>query len=595
MLRSASSLLLVALVATSTGVAVRSADLHKHPAEALQPNSHPATHATASMKGAATVAPAPGTPAAKEAAAVHRAALTLSSLDEPSYETHTTWSGHTVHTRSPPGLAKGLDDGETQKDPKYSDPNCVSSNIFNGLVGNLASTEAGSYTASYVVFGVLIFIGVLLLVFGGYYQTTAAGIALGAVLFLGSFLLLTPLIQMDPDVNGCLAPLLVAAAFTVAMLIVMWLIACICHLLRCLLKFLVGFTLGLLTMIVLFIILEQADGGAMLNEENSLELWLYLGATVLVAVLLGVLAIYFMFLVGILLRVATGGFCLAQGVQGIIYASSSGTSGLPFWAFYVLFGGSAAIAGIFQVWQERKAAQEAEELAAMGTQTLLWRKMDVEPEEKEEKEGEEPSTESAEVLEVGEGGSQASEKTTAKRPEDGAEFPAEEDGPDARKNRVWRELKNEALVRRLLEKVHIAILEQKPLDKIELTQEEWDTFKIKDLKLNNFVKSGDTYFQPVGEDEIKAMEEGNEEGGSSGWCCARRKEGETTKEEAAAEADLAEIADEKRWGCGSCFGKSAEPEDGDVEEGEAPAAAPADAPATEAADPAPTAGRGTPP
>jgi hypothetical protein len=37
--------------------------------------------------------------------------------------------------------------------------------------------------------------------------------------------------------------------------------------------------------------------------------------------------------------------------------------------------------------------------------------------------------------------------------------------------------------------------------KIELTKQEWEAFGIKDLRTNHFIKSGDSYFQPVGSKE----------------------------------------------------------------------------------------------
>jgi len=142
-------------------------------------------------------------------------------------------------------------------------------------------------------------------------------------------------------------------------------------LLRCLLKFLMGFTLGFLGMVVVFVILEQADGGYMLQSEHSLELWLYLGATLLVAILLGVIAIYFMFVVGILLRCAAGSFAFAQGIAGLVFACSGGTSTLAIWAYYVIFGGTGILAMIYQIWQEYQAQKKAAEERALNAAIKL--------------------------------------------------------------------------------------------------------------------------------------------------------------------------------------------------------------------------------
>jgi len=250
---------------------------------------------------------------------------------------------------------------------------CLSDAVFDSLL-SMPSTlvEADSKAELMGVMIALLVIGLGLLVIGHLFEVTFLVVSVCSILFIGSFICLYIFagaggeIAILAEANACVWPFGVSIGLTVATGLVLAAIFWCMHTIRGLINFITGFTLGLLSMLVLFVIIETNTDWAMVLTTDRTGLYLYASLTAVAAIVAGVLAIFFLPLIHILLRCACGGFLVAVGINGLV-ESSTGTA-LPSWAFHVIFAVSGAVGATIQFClQNRRKERQAEDEASSAS------------------------------------------------------------------------------------------------------------------------------------------------------------------------------------------------------------------------------------
>jgi len=247
-----------------------------------------------------------------------------------------------------------------------STPLCPSKELVDGILGAAVTTGLAAVTGhadftkfNTVLLSLLIVFGTGLLVFGACFQTASIFVALGIVLFLVTAIVGTPLLLQNPHIDHCWVPLGFALGLTLGILLALGLVFYFCSLLTKLRDFLVGFTLGLLGMLITFIAIQQATHWEWTThyEQNKPALIGYVCGTVVVGIIVGVISIWFLPVLGILLRCAVGGISLAVATNGLVGQHGGA---LPAYAFYLIFIGTAVLGAIWQFMHLERSKREAE-------------------------------------------------------------------------------------------------------------------------------------------------------------------------------------------------------------------------------------------
>jgi hypothetical protein len=185
---------------------------------------------------------------------------------------------------------------------------CTSGEMYNALfsVSDVFS-HADTTITSRVIFSALTIVGVGLLVFGALFEQLAIGVALAVVLFTSTFVATYALVAdgghirlstgvgQGPDLDMsslCDGPLVVAIVTTVLAILAALCIGCIFQ--RCswrtqfeqLVKFVVGFAVGGIVMLVVFQQLEMSSA-ALTQRADCGALFTYVGFSVVVALMMG--------------------------------------------------------------------------------------------------------------------------------------------------------------------------------------------------------------------------------------------------------------------------------------------------------------------
>jgi len=236
---------------------------------------------------------------------------------------------------------------------------CISDEIFRGLLTMpIEASHADASTVSIAVFVFLILLGLGLLFLGVCFERLFHTIAFGTVFFLATFVGTYAFLIVENE-DQCVGPLIIAVVATLLAALAIYILQRLLALLSPLFNFLTGFTLGALGMLVLFIVIEQNSEWSMLVSTEKLPLYAYAAGTVLVAIIGGIGALYFLPVVDVLLRCAAGGFAFSSGVCGLV---STLDHPLEEYVFLLLFAGSAGVGALFQLcYARRKKAAEAKE------------------------------------------------------------------------------------------------------------------------------------------------------------------------------------------------------------------------------------------
>lgn len=236
---------------------------------------------------------------------------------------------------------------------------CVADDIFYAFLSvgiDVSTNTSVAHAVSMVLFSLLIVLGLGLLAFGARFQSATLGLALGAVFFIAAFVVTAiaqngqggeaQVFSFSDDPATCNLPLYIAIAAVAAGMLIFFLIVKFCSCFESFFSFLAGFMLGVVAMLVVLVLVAAANPGTFAG--NRTLLYVYVGCTVLVALIAGGVAIYFMPLIALALRAATGGYCVAAGVSGV-YAGASKTP-FPSVAFIATFAGSAGVGALYQLW-----------------------------------------------------------------------------------------------------------------------------------------------------------------------------------------------------------------------------------------------------
>ena len=239
--------------------------------------------------------------------------------------------------------------------------------IFRALLSAPTSlANSDSHATAYVFFSLLIVLGLGLLIFGARFETLTIMLSFGTSIFTGTFVFAfaaSPIAGSAahlPSGLTCELPLMLATGVTFLLLLIMLIIRCTLAIVQPVLDFLQGFTLGTIGMVVLFVVLLQATNFSILTEKPVL--YAFGGVAVVAAVVAGCLAIYFLPIMGLILRCAAGGFAFAIGVQGI-YNTASPTAPLPQIAFLILIAASAGSGALYQMFCSGPSKEKKEEPA----------------------------------------------------------------------------------------------------------------------------------------------------------------------------------------------------------------------------------------
>ena len=170
-------------------------------------------------------------------------------------------------------------------------------------------------------------VGLGLLILGAKFEASCLLFAFGSILFLATFVMAYAAVFVAGAVESvaggvalpenCDWPLILSIALTIVGELVLAILFLALAIVRPVLNFVQGFTLGALAMLVLFVLIEQSSRWSMLLAPDHTPLFIYLGCSAAVAVAAGIIAIFLLPLVGILLRCSAGGWNLAMGIAGI--------------------------------------------------------------------------------------------------------------------------------------------------------------------------------------------------------------------------------------------------------------------------------------
>lgn len=245
--------------------------------------------------------------------------------------------------------------------PGFS-PDCLSQTIFDALIsmpGSIAGANDQGVACTLFVFLILFGFGMLFL--GACFEKLFSLIAFGTVLWLILFLSMYALVygeQMFNLANGtedtkdCDWPFWASLGITLGAMLVLSIISCLCSLMKPVVNFLAGFTLGALGMVVLFFIITNSNPDWVKDAETNTGLEVYIGIGITASVICGILAIFFAPIVGILTRCATGGFVMAVGIVGI--NNTFADPPLAEWVFWVLFGSLGGAGALLQIFYKKK-------------------------------------------------------------------------------------------------------------------------------------------------------------------------------------------------------------------------------------------------
>jgi len=245
--------------------------------------------------------------------------------------------------------------------PPAPSQTCLSDEVFRGLLSMpTQASHADANVVAITLFVFLILLGLGLLLFGAVFDRLFRNVAFGLVFWLITFVGTYAFLIVDNRSEHCVWPIITATVVTLVVALAIYILQRLLDVLRPLFNFLTGFTLGALAMLVLFIFIEQATDWSMLVSEERLPLYGFAVGTILVAIIGGVGAMYFLPVVDILLRCAAGGYAFASGVSGICSNLNSPLE--PHFIFYLIFGGSALAGALLQLCYTRrqKAAEQAE-------------------------------------------------------------------------------------------------------------------------------------------------------------------------------------------------------------------------------------------
>ena len=266
---------------------------------------------------------------------------------------------------------------------------CASDQVFNAILSTTMTVSNDTENRHDIIMGslfsLLLALGLGLLIAGGRFERASLAMSFALVLWLVTFLL----VQVSGIIGRiqglaavadlpCDFALYCAFAVCAAITVVIYLLYCIFGLIRPVLDFITGFTLGAVGMLVVFCFIETASitgvddvsqvGQTAHIERSSLGLldpqardllYAYEGFSLFVAIAFGVFAIFFMPVVSKALRCAVGGLCTAVGCSGLYTLAHNGATmdALPYWGIMI----GSAVAGFFwQSFTERPQHTKAE-------------------------------------------------------------------------------------------------------------------------------------------------------------------------------------------------------------------------------------------
>ena len=265
---------------------------------------------------------------------------------------------------------------------------CASDTIFNSMISTTMSADLNDSGNGDIVTGSLfsfvLALGVGLLVVGHRFESASLATSFGLVLWLVTFLVFQ-VSGIVGRVNGeqaaqdlpCDFALYVAFGACIVIISIVYLLYFVFGIIKPVLDFLTGFTLGAIGMVVLFcyieaasvtgvgdvtqvgstVNVENADLG-MLDPRNKSLLYAYEGLSLFVAIVCGVIAIFFMPVISKALRCIVGGLCTAVGCSGLYTLSQRQTMpALPYWSIMI---GSAVAGFIWQSYGEKPQHTKAE-------------------------------------------------------------------------------------------------------------------------------------------------------------------------------------------------------------------------------------------
>jgi hypothetical protein len=259
---------------------------------------------------------------------------------------------------------------------------CTSGEIYNALTQ--ATTAQNATTATVAIFLLLILVGAGLLVFAALFERLAIAVALAVVIFFSVFVAVYTWVadggKLSFSSGGssneidatqlCDGPLVAAI---VAVVLAGLFAVCIGSLIqRCsdsarawlvtIVKFVVGFAVGLLGMLVLFQALERTSW-ALTQQPDCGPLWGYVGGTVVVAIVFGELSLYVFTYVDLILKCITGAHAFSYGVSGLSAAASSTGKAMPDWAYTLMFAFLATASAAVHLRLLLREAREAQSKA----------------------------------------------------------------------------------------------------------------------------------------------------------------------------------------------------------------------------------------
>jgi len=233
--------------------------------------------------------------------------------------------------------------------------NCLSDTIFRALLSMPSELiNADDVALQEVYFSVLLIFGLGLLALGALFEDSSKIVCFGAITWVGSFI--TIYMTNTNEVGACEWPLICATLITVGGLLALALVMLCMRFLQPLLDFVMGFTLGALGMLVLFFVIEHASNWEIVLTDDRAAEYTYASVAIIIAIICGVIGIYFMPVIGVLLRCATGGFLLAIGIMGLVEVCTGDPLDAIY--FYLLFGGTGGIGALWQLYHLRKLAEK---------------------------------------------------------------------------------------------------------------------------------------------------------------------------------------------------------------------------------------------